>query len=64
MAIVKVTVPRSEPIINVKAEPADVTVNMTGDLRITGMPDRVTKRDVKRDIKGRITETTDVETDA
>jgi hypothetical protein len=63
--VVNVTTPEAKaPVINVKATPPDVTVNMVPELRITGMPDRVTKREVKRDKQGRIVETTDVEVDA
>jgi hypothetical protein len=63
--IVNVTTPETKaPVINVKATPPDVTVNMVPELRITGMPDRVTTREVKRDKQGRIVETTDVEVDA
>jgi hypothetical protein len=37
---------------------------MVPELKITGMPDRVTSRKVERDAQGRITMTTDVEVDA
>lgn len=59
------------PIVNIaQAEakaalviPAPV-VNVTPELRITSMPDRVTSRKVERDKEGRITRTLDVESDA
>jgi hypothetical protein len=60
-----VNVPEQKaPIVNVKATPPDVTVNMVPELKITSMPDRVTSRRVERDNQGRITTTTDVEVDA
>jgi hypothetical protein len=63
--VVNVTTPEQKaPIVNVKATPPDVTVNMVPELRITGMPDRITSREVSRDAQGRITKTTDVEVDA
>jgi hypothetical protein len=46
-----------------KAVNPTINVSVPADLRITSMPDRLTKRVVKRE-KGVITETTDVETDA
>jgi len=60
--IVNVTVPdQPAPVVNVKSQP--VVVNTPADIRITSMPDRVTARNVKRDGKGLITDTTEVETD-
>ena len=58
---VTVNVPKAE----VKVSPVlKADVNMPAEMRITSMPDRVTQRSVKRDDKGAIIETTDVETDA
>lgn len=55
---------QAAPVVNVKAAPApNVTVNTPDTLRITSMPDRVTRRKVDRDKQGRITDTTDVEVD-
>jgi len=76
--IVNVTVPeQAAPVVNVtlpETKAGDITVNvpkpdikvkatMSGNMKITGMPDRVTSRQVKRNDKGQITESVDVETD-
>jgi phage portal protein BeeE len=41
-----------------------VTVKTPAEMRITAMPERVTRKRVKRDQKGRVTETDEVESDA
>jgi hypothetical protein len=57
---VKNDVKPSEVIVTAPVK-AEVTVNP--EMRIVSMPDRVTKREVKRTPKGVITETIELETD-
>jgi hypothetical protein len=73
-SIVQVTMPEQVPtVVNVPAPVVNVSVPeqpapivkavIPTELRITSMPDRVTRRLVKRDKAGAIIETSDVETD-
>jgi hypothetical protein len=70
-SIVQVTMPEQlptvvnvpAPIVNVSVPEPIVKAVIPTELRITSMPDRVTRRLVKRDKAGAIIETSDLETD-
>ena len=64
VAAPNVTVADTAAIVKaIKATDPVVNVTVSPEMRITSMPDRVTKREVKRNKQGLITETTDVEVD-